>query len=183
MPGSFRTDSEIHVIFMSDTKDQSSYSAQDMFTYLQASFPRQHFVVHGIVCPEGQSCGDDPEDAVGKYHTLIRMTGGVLGSIRVFNPTMVTPALAAEQATTMAAIVRSVLNGAGFALTQNPITASVRVATSGTVGKCNNTDIPRDTENGWDLDPTGNKVSFSGACVPLPGSIAVVSYQSWVSNT
>jgi hypothetical protein len=182
VPGPFRTDSEIHVIFLSDTKDQSQWSAQDMLTYVKQKFPRRHFVAHAIVCPEGQSCGDDPEDRVGKYHTLVRATGGVLGSIRVFNTTPVTAALAAQQSATMAAIVRSVVNGAGFELHRRPITASVRVATSATVGTCNNADIPRDVENGWDLDPITGKVSFNGACVPQPGSIAVVSYQSWVRN-
>jgi hypothetical protein len=181
-PGLFREDSEVHVIFISDTKDQSNITADEMYDLLKAQFPRRRLVAHAIVCPEGQSCGDDPEDAVGKYHTLVRRTGGVLGDIEVFNPTEVTPAIAAEQAATMAAIVRSVINGAGVSLRHRAITASVRVATSATVGVCNNADIPRDVQNGWDLDPATGKLSFNGDCLPEPGSIAVVSYQSWARN-
>jgi hypothetical protein len=181
-PGLFREDSEVHVIFMSDTKDQSDITAGEMYDFLKAQFPRRRLVAHAIVCPEGKSCGDDPEDPVGKYHTLVRMTGGVLGDIQVFNPSEVTPAIAAEQAATMAAIVRSVVNGAGVSLRHRAITASVRVATSATVGVCNNSDIPRDVQNGWDLDPATGKLSFNGDCVPEPGSIAVVSYQSWARN-
>ena len=153
-----------------------------MLDFFKQKFPRRRFVAHAIVCPEGGSCGDDPEDPVGKYHTLVRKTGGVLGSINTFKPTTPTAAQTAQQTATMAAIFRSVVNGAGFELHKRPITPSVRVATSATVGVCNNADIPRDVENGWDLDPISGKVSFNGACVPQAGSIAVVSYQSWVRN-
>jgi hypothetical protein len=183
VPGPFRDDSEVHVIFLSDTDDQSLWSPQNMYDYLRARFPRRHIVAHGIVCPEdGQTCGDTAVTAPGKYHTLVRQTGGVLANIRIFNPPMVTPDLAAQQAAAIAAIARSVVNGAGFQLRRRAITASVRVATSATVGECNNADIPRDVENGWDLDPITGKVSFNGACVPQAGSIAVISYQSWARN-
>ena len=97
MPGTaFRTDSEVHIIFLSDTRDQSVLSTAAMKAMLDARFPKQHVIVSGIVCPEGTSCGDDAEDTPGKYHELIRATGGVLGSIKVFNPTTVTPLYTAE---------------------------------------------------------------------------------------
>jgi hypothetical protein len=179
----FRSDSEVHIIFLSDTKDQSPYSADDIKAVLDRRFPKQHVVVSGIVCPEGQSCGDDREDLVGKYHTLIRETGGVLGSIKVFNPTPVTPQLQQQQADTMNRIVGTVVNGAGYALQYKPITASVRVAASGTQdARCDNRDIPRSRDDGWDLDPSSGRIAFYGKCVPTLGGTMVVSYQSWARD-
>jgi hypothetical protein len=172
----------VHIIFMSDTRDQSAISAAGMKAALDAKFGKQHVVVSGIVCPEGEKCGIDegPEDAVGKYHTLIRATGGVLGSIKVFNPTTVTPQLRQQQADTMNRIVGQVVNGAGYPLQYRPITASLRVAASATTdARCENRDIPRSRDNGWDLDPNTGRIAFYGQCVPQLGGTMVVSYKSW----
>ncbi len=177
----FRSDSEIHFIFLTDTRDHSGTLAPaDMKRLFADSFPRQRVIVSGIVCPEGQLCGDDPELAMGEYHTLIRETGGVLGSIKVFNPPSVTPALQQQQIDTMNRIVGTVVNGAGYPLKYRPITASIRIAASAVVdARCDNRDIPRSTENGWDMDPASGRIGFYGYCVPLLGGAIVASYKSW----
>jgi hypothetical protein len=182
--GPFRPDAAIHVIILTDTHDQSNITANAMLTFIGTKFPTQRVVVHGVICPESPSvgmplsCGDDPEDVVGGYHTVIRATGGVLGSILVFNPSPVTPQLAAMQATTMRAIIRSILDGAGYDTKFKPISASMRVAASST-GTCKqNSDIPHDEDKGWSLDLSG-KLSFS-TCVPDTGAKIVASYQAWV---
>jgi hypothetical protein len=147
---------------------------------LAARFPRQQVIVSGIVCPEGSDCGDDAETLPGKYHELIRATGGVLGSIKVFNPVTVTPNLKQQQADTVNRIVGTVITGAGYPLEHRPITASVRVAASATTDlRCDNRDIPRSTVNGWDLDPQSGRIAFYGTCVPKLGGTMVVSYKSW----
>ncbi|MBK7857453.1 MAG: hypothetical protein IPJ65_02285 [Archangiaceae bacterium] len=182
-PGTeFRSDSEVHIIFLSDTRDHSPVTADEMKRELDRRFPKQHVVVSGIVCPEGHGCGDDEEDApgMGKYHQLIRATGGVLGSIEVFNPTPVSPKVKQQQVDTMNLIVGSVVNGAGYALQYRPITPSVRVAVSATVDlRCENRDVPRSRDDGWDLDPRTGRIAFNGRCLPQLGSTVVVSYQSW----
>lgn len=176
----FRPDSEVHIIFLSDTKDQSELDAFGMKALLDARFPKQRVIVSGIVCPEGKACGDEPEELVGDYHTLIRETGGVLGSIDVFNPVMVTPALQAQQVETMNRIIGNVVTGAGYQLKHKPITASVRVAASAVRDpRCDNRDIPRSTEHGWDLDPTTGRIAFYGNCAPMLGGTMVISYKSW----
>ncbi|MBL8956063.1 MAG: hypothetical protein JNK82_35135 [Myxococcaceae bacterium] len=179
--GGFREDSEVHVIFLSDTRDHSLFlRAADMKALFAANFPKQRVVVSGIVCPEGELCGDDPEYDVGQYHSLIRETGGVLGSIQVFSPLIVTPALQRQQAETMNRIVNTVVTGAGVALKHRAILPSIRVATSGVVDPgCDNRDIPRSTEDGWDMDPATGRIAFYGRCVPLPAATMVVSYKSW----
>jgi hypothetical protein len=77
-------------------------------------------------------------------------------------------------------IVGNVVNGAGYALQHKPITASVRVAASGVAdSRCDNRDIPRSSQHGWDLDPTTGRIAFYGFCVPQLGGTMVVSYKSW----
>lgn len=176
----FLRDSEVHIIFLSDTRDHSGLSAADMKLLFASAFPKQRVVVSGIVCPEGTFCGDDRELPVGKYHTLIRETGGVLGSINVFNPPTVTPELLRQQTDTMNRIVGNVVTGAGYQLKYRPITASLRVAAS-TVkdARCDNRDIPRSVDHGWDLDPITGRLAFYGFCVPALGGTMVVSYKSW----
>ena len=160
--------------------NQSVTTPEEMKARLDARFPAQHVVVSGIVCPEGETCGDESEDRPGKYHTLIAATGGVLGSIKVFNPTTVTPALKQQQTDTMNRIVSSVITRAGYDLQYRPITASLRVAASATHDfNCDNRDIPRSTVNGWDLDPLTGRIAFYGTCVPRLGGTMVVSYKSW----
>ena len=97
--GQFRADAQAHFIFLTDTLDQSGITAAAMQTYLTQRIATRA-VAHGIVCPEGGSCGDSQETTPGKYHSLIRATGGVLGNIQVFNPTSPTPAQQAQQAAT-----------------------------------------------------------------------------------
>jgi len=178
--GDFRTDSEVHIIFLTDTRDHTPVTVAQLKMQLAQTFPKQRVVVSGIVCPEGQVCGDESELPMGKYHALIRDSGGVLGSIKVFNPATVTPALQQQQADTMNRIVGNVVTGAGYALKRRPITPSIRVAASGVVdARCDNRDIPRSTEHGWDMDPATGRIAFYGRCVPQLSGTMVVSYKTW----
>lgn len=181
-PGLARTDAQVHLIFLTDTHEQSSVSPAAMNTYLAQHFPGQRAVAHGVICPEGTRCTtqDDPEDAVGKYHTLIRQTGGVIGNITVFNPANPTAAQQQQQANTIDAILSAVIGGTGTQLQRPPISATIKVAVASTRGTCNAADVPRDRTNGWDIDPATRRIVFFGNCIPSAAGIQVaVSYKYW----
>jgi hypothetical protein len=177
--GQFRADAQAHFIFLTDTLDQSGITAAAMQQYLNQRISTRA-VAHGIICPEGTSCGDSAETNPGKYHSLIRATGGVLGNIQVFNPTNPTPAQTAQQAATIDAILTAVIGGTGTQLQRPPISATIKVAVATTRGTCNTADVPRDRTNGWDIDPATRRLVFFGNCIPSAAGVQVaVSYKYW----
>ena len=179
-PGPFRTDAQAHFIFLTDTLDQSSTSPQQMLTYLAQKFPGQRTVAHGILCPEGSSCDDSPETNPGKYHTLIRLTGGIVGNIEVFKPQNPSAAQRQQQENTIDAILSAVIGGTGTQLQRPPISATIKVAVATTRGACNSADVPRDRTNGWDIDPATRRIVFFGNCIPSAAGVQVaVSYKYW----
>jgi hypothetical protein len=181
-PTAFRKDAQAHIIFLTDTEEQCGIEPAAFLSFVRAKLPNQRLVVHGIICPEGGSCGDAPETN-GYYHKSIRETGGVLGSIMVFNPATPTTAEKNQQSSTINAIVGSAVGAAGQTLAAPPTPGSIRVAMSGSRGTCNLADVPHDRQSGWDLDPTTGKVVFYGGCIPVAGATVIVSYQSWNDAT
>ncbi len=177
----FRADAQGHLIFLTDTHEQSAISAVEMQTFLTGYFGGRRFATHGIVCPEGSTCAnEDPEDPVGKYHSLIRATGGVIGNIMVFNPQNPTAQQTAQQAATIDAILSAVIGGTGTQLQRPPISATIKVAIATTRGTCNTADVPRDRTNGWDIDPATRRLVFFGNCIPSAAGVQVaVSYKYW----
>ncbi len=179
--GPFRTDAQGHFIFLTDTSEQSgAISAAQMDTYLTGKLPGQRYVTHGILCPEGQSCGDATETNPGKYHGLTRSTGGVIGNIQIFNPANPTAQQQAQQAATIDAILTAVIGGTGTQLQRPPISATIKVAVATTRGACNAADVPRDRTNGWDIDAATRRIVFFGNCIPSAAGVQVaVSYKYW----
>ncbi len=179
MAGPLRADAQAHLIFLTDTADTSGIAAAAMQTYLNARVTTRA-VAHGILCPEGSSCDDAPEPAVGKYHSLIRATGGVIGNIQVFKPGSPTPAQQAQQAALIDAILNAVIGGTGTQLQRPPISATIKVAIATTRGACNTADVPRDRTNGWDIDSATRRIVFFGNCIPSAAGVQVaVSYKYW----
>jgi hypothetical protein len=177
--GAFRTDAQGHFIFLTDTSEQSGVTAAAMQAYLSQRIATRA-VAHGILCPEGGSCGDIAEINPGKYHSLIRATGGVIGSIQVFNPMNPTAQQTAQQAATMDAILTAVIGGTGAQLQRPPISATIKVAVATTRGACNTADVPRDRTNGWDIDAATRRLVFFGNCIPSAAGVQVaVSYKYW----
>jgi hypothetical protein len=149
-------------------------------TYLDGKFPGQRWVTHGILCPEGQGCGDTAESNPGKYHTITRDTGGVIGNIQVFNPANPSAQQLAQQEATIDAILTAVIGGTGTQLQRPPISATIKVAIASTRGACNTADVPRDRTNGWDIDPATRRIVFFGNCIPSAAGVQVaVSYKYW----
>ncbi len=123
---------------------------------------------------------------MGKYHTAIRQTNGVLGNIMIFNPTSPTAQQQAQQQATIDAIISAVVGGTGKQLTRPPISATIKVSmeTAGSRGACTVNDIPRDRSNGWDIDSATRKIVFYGNCIPKAAGIKVaVSYKYWIDNS
>jgi hypothetical protein len=179
MAGPFRADAQGHFIFLTDTADTSSITAAAMQTFISGAIPTRA-VAHGILCPEGASCDDDPEGNPGKYHSLIRATGGVIGNIQVFKPASPTPAQTAQQAAVIDAILNAVIGGTGTQLQRPPISATIKVAIATTAGTCNKDDVPRDRTNGWDIDSATRRIVFFGNCIPSAAGVQVaVSYKYW----
>lgn len=182
--GPFRTDAQAHFIFLTDTSEQSNIAAAAMQTYLNQRITTRA-VAHGIVCNEGGNCGDPASETTpGKYHQLIRATGGVIGDIRLFNPTNPTPQQSAQQAATIDAILTAVIGGTGTQLQRPPISATIKVAVASTRGTCNTADVPRDRTNGWDIDPATRRIVFFGNCIPSAAGVQVaISYKYWNDNS
>lgn len=177
--GQFRSDAQGHFIFLTDTLEQSATTAAAMQQYLTQRIATRA-VAHGIICPEGGSCGDSGETNPGKYHSLIRATGGVIGNIQVFNPANPTAQQTAQQAATIDAILTAVIGGTGTQLQRPPISATIKVAIASTRGTCNTADVPRDRTNGWDIDAATRRMVFFGNCIPSAAGVQVaVSYKYW----
>lgn len=181
-----RDGASLHLIVLSDTEDQSPGSAMTYASYfMNYDGSGAKATVHGILCPEGTSCND--EDTVGtpgRVQSAIRTTGGVIGDINVFQGTSTQDR--AQQANTIDAIVSAAIGGTGHQLTRPPINATIKVAIepNGTRGTCFVNDVPRDRNNGWDIDSATRRMVFYGNCIPKQAGIKVaVSYKYWNDNS
>ncbi len=178
-----RSGADLHVILLGDADDQSDNSSQggpialSAFDAFYANYDTQggKSVVHGIVCPQGQGCGESQRDPR-RNLTAIANSGGVLGDINVAqanNP---------QLANTLDAILSAAIAGTGRLLSRPPISATIKVAieTGGTVGACNTDNVPRDRTNGFDFDSATRRVSFFGSCRPNgAGKKIAISYRYW----
>ncbi len=127
-------------------------------------------VVHGIACPDGQTCSET-QATPRRHFQVVAGTGGVAGNI--YDP-------ASIQAS-MAAVLQSVIANGGHQLQQPPIGASIKLALGAVTGACNKDDVPRSRVDGFDYDGASRTVSLSGACrPPAAGTPAAVSYRHWV---
>jgi hypothetical protein len=186
-----RSDATLITVFVGDADDQSSGTLAQFNTFfgtLNATITNPNdsnnvytnrigkIVMHGIVCPDGATCGETQNNPR-KNAGVITSTGGVRGAIDS----------TASIQTTMRAIVNSAIATAGYQLLKPPIGASVKVAMSavenGTL--CNKDDIPRSRVNGFDVNGLARSIAFFGACRPAAGVTveAAVSYRYWVDLT
>jgi hypothetical protein len=174
----FRDGAAIHIIALTDTRDQSGQSAASFTNFLNnIDGMGGKAVMHGIICPEGQDCGDgETVEIPGKIHTAIRNTGGVIGDINVAknDPT--------QLGQYIDAILNAAIAGTGHQLARPPISATIKVAmeTGSTKGTCTTSDVPRDRSNGFDFDSATRKIVFFGNCIPnAAGHKIAVSYRFW----
>ena len=181
-----RADASLHVIALTDSRDQSNVSPATMTAFIQTfNTGGRTSMMHGIICPEGQQCGDgELVETPGKIQTVIRNTGGVIGDITVANTAGA--AAQAQLENYINAILSAAIGGAGYPLQKAPISSTIKVAieTGGTRGTCNTADVPRSRSNGFDYDSVARKIAFFGNCLPsATGKKIAVSYRYWIENS
>ncbi|MFZ5470592.1 MAG: hypothetical protein ACOZIN_14250 [Myxococcota bacterium] len=172
-----RTSADLHVILLGDADDQDGTAVQtyiDFFNNYDGAGSKA--VVHGIVCPQGQTCGEAQRNPR-RNLAVITATGGIQGDINSAQPAG-NPAIS----NTLDAILSAAIAGTGRQLARPPISATIKIAieANGTVGACNTADVPRDRTNGFDFDSATRRVVFFGDCRPNgSGKKVAVSYRFW----
>ena len=186
-PGKIRNGAQVAVILLGDADDQSSYSGPQFTTFFSTQgatlgtggSQRVNRVgpmaVHGIICPDGQNCGETQMNPR-RNSAVIAARNGVRGDI----------GSAASITATVNQIINSVIAAAGYRMQKPPIGASVKVAidAASDPAQCDKDDLPRSRVNGFDFDGINRTLSFFGACRPAAGSTrAAVSYRYWIDTT
>lgn len=187
--GRVRDGAQVVIIFLADADDQSGFTVPggDYITAYSNFFSTQGATlngwtnrlgplpIHGIICPDGQTCGEtqqNPRRAAG----VITNRGGIRGDITS----------ATSISNTIQAIMNSAIAGAGYRMQKPPIGASVKVAMDAVQDEsmCNRLDLPRSRVNGFDFDGINRSISFFGACRPSSATTsAAVSYRYWIDTT
>ncbi len=171
-----RDGAHLHLILLGDADDQSPFTMASL-NALFANYDgaNSEAGVHGLVCPQGQLCGET-QATPRRNLEAIAAAGGVLGDINVAQ-------LGNAQLThTLDAIVTAAIAGTGHPLRRPPIAATLKVAieANGTVGACTTADVPRNRTNGFDFDAASRRLVFYGTCRPSsPGKTIAVSYRFW----
>lgn len=161
-------------------------------------------ILGGILCPFGANCVGE-EDSTGteaqnidangiggnsgardRYYTVINNLGGVIGSIAAPNGT--TLQNLNDIGTTIQGIINVVVGQAApYQLTQDPIAATIKVATDSAVlnpARCDANNIPRSRTDGFSYDAATNRIAFFGACRPTQvGPNVSISYAKWLDLT
>ncbi len=184
-PNKIRNGAQLVVVLLGDADDQSAYTGPQFsafFNTLGATLGGNVYTnrvgpvkVHGIICPNGQNCGET-QQAVRRTPAVITATGGIRGDIT-------TPA---DITNAVGLIVNSAISSAGYRMQKPPIGASVKVAMDSVTDgvACNKNDIRRSRTDGFDFDGINRSLSFFGACRPgTSASSAAVSYRYWVDST
>lgn len=171
-----RAGSDLHVLLLTDADDQSAFSIASLNAVF-ADYDAQgsSATVHGLVCPQGLTCGESQSSPRRNLGT-IRATGGVLGDINVAQSG------SAQLTATLDAMMTAVVARTGHLLLRPPIGTTIKVAIerNATVGVCNVNDVPRDRSNGFDFDAATRRLVFYGACRPSAAGVKVaVSYRFW----
>lgn len=175
-----RTGADLHLILLGDADDQGSTPIAAMNAFL-ANYDGagSRAVVHGIVCPQGQECGED-QMTPRRNLNAIATSGGVLGDINIAQ------AGSPQLANTLDAILTVAIAGTGHQLQRPPISATIKVAMEpgATVGTCNTADVPRDRQHGFDFDAAARRIVFYGDCRPsAAGKKVAISYRYWIDNS
>jgi hypothetical protein len=175
-----RTGAALHLIHLGDADDQATSAIATVIAFFNSyDGAGSKAVLHGIVCPQGQVCGETNTNPR-RNLAVIAATGGVLGDINVAQTG------SAQLAATIDAILAAAINGTGHQLLKPPISSTIKIAieTGGTKGACNTADVPRDRTNGFDFDSASRRIVFFGNCIPsAAGKKVAVSYQYWIDAT
>ncbi len=186
-----RPGAQVVVVLLGDADDQSNVNLnnlQNFFQTLGATATRGNggnavtatnrvgpVKVHGIICPDGQDCGED-QNNTRVNPAVITATGGVRGDIGD----------SASISNAITQILNATIAAAGHVMQKPPIGTSVKVALDAVLDGtlCNKDNLPRSRVDGFDFDGINRAIAFYGACRPGAGtSRAAVSYRYWIDFT
>jgi hypothetical protein len=171
-----RVGADLHLILLGDADDQSPFSIASLnAVFANYDGANSQAIVHGIVCPQGQLCGET-QGTPRRNLDAITTSGGVLGDINVAQSG------SAQLANTLEAIMSAAIARTGHRLLRPPVAATIKVAIepNATLGACNVADVPRDRSNGFDFDSATRRLVLFGSCRPsAPGKKVAVSYRFW----
>ncbi|MBL8916543.1 MAG: VWA domain-containing protein [Archangium sp.] len=186
-PNLFRNGAQVVVILLGDADDQSTYTGPQFSTFFgtlnstlgTGGTQRVNRVgpvaVHGIICANGQTCGETQQNPR-RNAAVITARGGVRADI----------GNTASISNGVQLMMNSAIASAGYRMQKPPIGASVKVAMDVVLDGlvCNKNDIPRSRVDGFDFDGINRSISFFGNCRPGTGaSNAAVSYRYWIDTT
>jgi hypothetical protein len=184
-----RQNTNLLVIFVGDADDQGKIKSStdtsaigavvDEYEAFYRALPVRSVQMGGIVCPEGQDCGENQFNEPRVLQQLVNRFGGITGSI-IDLPSIPTAV--------NAILDQAIVGASPYVLSKNPITSTVKVAMDSgiTVGACNTSDVPRSRQNGFDVDPVTKTVAFFGTCLPDPahtGALIAISYRTWIDQS
>lgn len=176
-----RAGAHLLLILMGDADDQF-YADADLpggintYEAFFRALPVASISMGGILCPEGEACGEahrNPRVA----RALVNRFGGVIGSLHDL----------ASIAPTVAAIIDAAIGAVSpYRLTKDAIASTIKVVLEmgSTVGPCDTTNVPRSRVNGFDYDPRSHHLQFFGNCRPSrSGAKVSVSYRYYIDQT
>lgn len=182
-----RAGAQVVVILLGDADDQSGASITQLSNFFAAQNATVTYSgttytnrvgpipVHGIICANGQNCGEDqnnPRTNPG----VITNRGGIRGDIGG----------GMAIASTVQQIMNATIAAAGYRMQKPPIGASVKVAMDAVLdgATCDKNNIPRSRADGFDFDGINRSLAFFGACRPnTTTQRAAVSYRYWIDST
>ncbi len=178
-----RQDTNLLVILMGDADDLFYPNAQlpggiDSYETFFSGLPVRSVTLGGILCPEGNNCGEtqrNPRVA----RSLINRFGGTIGSL--LDLTSIEPSVSAIIDDAVGAV-------SPYNLSKDAIPSTIKVSMEpgSTIGACREADVPRSRTNGFDYDPIRGALIFFGDCRPDPaqaGSKLSVSYRYWIDQS
>lgn len=159
-PGLVRSNSRVHVIFLSDEDDHSPEPVADFVDDL-TWFGEADFRAHGIVgdLPYGCASGQSAASAGTRYVEAIELTEGFRDSICVDDYSEILQRIA----------LQVIGWNDTFVLARLPDPATLKVWVDSVV-------IPQRAVDGWTYAPGDNAILFHGRSVPRPGMEVVVEY-------
>ena len=182
-PLHLRENTNLLVILMGDADDLFYNNAAlpggiDTYEAFFSGLPVQSVTLGGILCPEGNNCGET-QRTPRVARALINRFGGTIGSL--LDLPSIEPSVSAIIDDAVGAV-------SPYALSRDAIPSTIKVSMEmgSTVGMCNTADVPRSRTDGFDYDPIRGTLVFFGDCRPDPaqaGRRVSVSYRYWVDQS
>jgi hypothetical protein len=176
-----RSGAHLLLVLMGDADDQYYANNQlptgiDRYEAFFRTLPMASLNMGGILCPEGEDCGET-QRTPRVARALINRFGGVIGSLRELQ----------SIGPTMNAIVDATISAISpYRLTKDAIASTIKVVmeNGSTIGVCNTADVRRSRIDGFDYEARTRSIQLFGACRPArTGARVSVSYRYYIDQT